>query len=104
VAISAGDETVSVTVEDFGVGISLADRPHIFKRFYQADKARADGGFGLGLSLAESIVRAHGAEIDVTSREGSGSKFRVVFRASEVRSPLRANLAESVERELKVRE
>jgi signal transduction histidine kinase len=83
VRISTGDGTVAVTIEDFGIGISAADRPHIFKRFYQADKARTDGGFGLGLSLAESIVKAHGATIDVTSESGSGSKFQVVFRADQ---------------------
>jgi signal transduction histidine kinase len=95
---AAGDaETVAVMVEDFGAGISAADRPHIFKRFYQADKARTDGGFGLGLSLAESIVKAHGATIEVTSEEGSGSQFRVVFQTI-----LRADLAESVESELKI--
>lgn len=82
VAVSNGDGAVVVTVEDFGVGIGPADRPNIFKRFYQADKARTDGGFGLGLSLAESIAGAHGAAIDVTSEEGRGSKFRVIFRAA----------------------
>src|SRR5579863_10319310 len=79
VAISIGDGTAAVTVEDFGIGIDAADRPHIFKRFYQADKARTDGGFGLGLSLAESIAGAHDAIIDVTSVEGAGSTFRVSF-------------------------
>jgi signal transduction histidine kinase len=82
VRIATGGEAVVVTVQDFGVGISPADRPHIFKRFYQADKARTDGGFGLGLSLAESIVRAHNAAIEVISDEASGSEFRVVFKAS----------------------
>ena len=82
VRISQGGEAVVVTVQDFGLGISAADRPHIFKRFYQADKARTDGGFGLGLSLAESIVRAHDAAIEVTSEEERGSEFRVVFKAS----------------------
>jgi len=82
VDVSTGEETATVTVEDFGVGIGPADRPHIFQRFYQADKARTDGGFGLGLSLADSIVRAHGATMEVTSEEGSGSKFRVVFQAA----------------------
>jgi len=81
VALSTGDGTVTVTVMDFGIGIRPADRPYIFTRFYQADKARTDGGFGLGLSLAESIVKAHGAAIDVTSEESSGTKFRVVFQA-----------------------
>jgi signal transduction histidine kinase len=95
--ISANGETAAVTIEDFGAGISPADRPHIFKRFYQADKARTDGGFGLGLSLAESIVKAHDATIEVTSEEGSGSRFRVLFRTT-----LRAGLAERVESEFKI--
>jgi two-component system heavy metal sensor histidine kinase CusS len=84
VAISNSDGAAAVTVEDFGVGIGQADQPNIFKRFYQADKARTDGGFGLGLSLAESIAKAHGAAIDVTSEKGRGSKFRVVFRAAVI--------------------
>jgi signal transduction histidine kinase len=99
VAISGGNGTAAVSVEDFGIGISQADQPHIFKRFYQADKARTDGGFGLGLSLAESIVRAHGAAIDVASEEGFGAKFRVVFRGVSG-----ASLAEAVESELKIRQ
>jgi two-component system, OmpR family, heavy metal sensor histidine kinase CusS len=72
-------ESAVVTVQDFGIGISAADLPHIFKRFYQADPARADGGFGLGLSLAETIAQAHGARLEVQSSEGTGSTFRVVF-------------------------
>jgi two-component system heavy metal sensor histidine kinase CusS len=83
-AISNSGGAAAVTVEDFGVGIGQADQPNIFKRFYQADKARTDGGFGLGLSLAESIAKAHGAAIDVTSEEGRGSKFRVVFRSAVI--------------------
>jgi two-component system, OmpR family, heavy metal sensor histidine kinase CusS len=79
VSLSTTEGNLSVTVEDFGVGIGAADRPHIFKRFYQADKARTDGGFGLGLALAESIASAHGVTIDVTSEEGSGTKVRLVF-------------------------
>src|SRR5579872_303258 len=61
---------ILVSVEDFGEGISENDLPHIFKRFYQADRARHAGGHGLGLSLAQNIARAHGAEIDVRSTLG----------------------------------
>jgi two-component system heavy metal sensor histidine kinase CusS len=90
VEIAAGDGTVAVTVQDFGIGISPADRPHIFKRFYQADKARADGGFGLGLSLAESIAIAHRAVIDVISEDvtgkGCGSTFLVIFQTTDLPS------------------
>jgi signal transduction histidine kinase len=77
VVFTVGD--AGVTIKDRGAGISRADLPHIFKRFYQADRARADGGFGLGLALAESITHAHGASIEVESEEGSGSTFRVIF-------------------------
>jgi signal transduction histidine kinase len=97
VALAAEGTTASVTVEDFGIGIDPADRPHIFNRFYQADKARADGGFGLGLSLAASIAEAHGASIDVLAKAAPGSKFRVVFQTA-----LRTNLPEAIESEFKI--
>ena len=71
----------SLEIKDFGSGISQEDLPHIFKRFYQADRARSQGGYGLGLSLAESIVKAHGGSIEVSSVYGQGSTFRVVFNA-----------------------
>lgn len=75
------DESVAVTVQDFGSGISSTHLPHIFERFYQADRARSEGGHGLGLSLARSIADAHRAEIEVRSAEGCGSTFRVQFAA-----------------------
>jgi signal transduction histidine kinase len=71
----------SLEIKDFGSGISQEDLPHIFKRFYQADRARSQGGYGLGLSLAESIVKAHGGSIEVSSVYGQGSTFRVVLNA-----------------------
>ena len=82
VAIENSSRQVSVIVQDFGIGIGAEDQPHIFRRFYQADKARSDEGFGLGLSLAESIARAHHATIRVTSEEGRGATFRVDFAAA----------------------
>jgi signal transduction histidine kinase len=72
-----------VEIKDFGTGISHEDLPHIFKRFYQADRARSQGGYGLGLSLAESIVKAHGGSIEVSSTLGEGSSFRVVLNGSK---------------------
>jgi signal transduction histidine kinase len=74
---------LSVTVRDFGTGIREADLPHIFERFYRADRARSGGGHGLGLPLAETIARAHGAFIEVRSTEGAGSSFRVIFTPRE---------------------
>ncbi len=77
--MARGNGEIWVNVEDFGEGISETDLPHIFKRFYQADRARHAGGHGLGLSLAQTIAKAHGAEIGVRSTPGKGTTFRVVF-------------------------
>jgi signal transduction histidine kinase len=78
-----GAARVSVGVEDFGAGISGEDLPNIFRRFYRSDAARAGGGYGLGLALAESIARAHHAEIEVRSEVGAGSRFVVHFGLRE---------------------
>jgi len=85
VKMDSSDSRVSVTIEDFGVGISESDLPHIFERFYRADRARSGGGHGLGLSLAKSIARVHGASIEVHSTEGAGSRFQVNFVARDAR-------------------
>jgi signal transduction histidine kinase len=71
----------SIEIKDFGIGIAEADLPHIFKRFYQADRSRSQGGYGLGLSLAESIVKAHGGSIHVASSPDAGSTFQVLLNA-----------------------
>ena len=97
------DGRLAVTIRDFGTGISEADLPHIFERFYRADRARSGGGHGLGLPLAESIARAHNATIHVRSIEGKGSTFQVVFRARPAASDSPAILADArAEREAPV--
>jgi len=78
----ANDE-VSITVRDTGIGISTADLPHVFDRFWRADRARSRaserGGFGLGLAISQWIVQAHGGTITAQSRLGRGSVFTVVL-------------------------
>ena len=68
-----------LTVQDEGIGISNKDLPHIFERFYRADKSRSrkDGSFGLGLSLAGEIVQTYQGSICVQSEPQKGSTFTV---------------------------
>jgi heavy metal sensor kinase len=76
-----------LTISDTGPGIPAEDLPHIFERFYRAEKARTrqrDGkGYGLGLSIAYWIVRNHGGRIEVTSTVGKGTTFCVWLPLAE---------------------
>ncbi len=79
---------VIVTVADTGQGIPAEDLPRIFDRFYRVDKARTrtatdPGGSGLGLSIVQSIVRAHGGQINVTSQPGRGTTFVIRLPKSQ---------------------
>lgn len=70
-----------ITIQYTGIGIAPQHLPHIFERFYRADPARSqrEGKSGLGLSLVEWIVHAHGGSIEVESQEGCGSTFSVTL-------------------------
>ena len=73
------DVNVHISVKDDGTGIEVNHLPHIFKRFYRADRSRSrqnGGGSGIGLTIAQSLVEAHGGEIWVDSEgKGHGSTF-----------------------------
>jgi heavy metal sensor kinase len=73
------EQDAIVEVEDSGPGIAPEHRTRIFERFYRVDKSRnrAAGGAGLGLSIAQWAVSAHGGTIEVQSESGSGSIFRI---------------------------
>jgi PAS domain S-box-containing protein len=64
-----------VVVEDSGAGIPTKILPYIFERFFRMDVAHSTAGFGLGLSLAQSVVEKHGGTIQVQSELGKGSRF-----------------------------
>jgi heavy metal sensor kinase len=66
-------------VSDDGIGIPPEALPHVFKRFFRVDvsRSRQQGGAGLGLAIVKSICTAHGAQVEVSSRAGGGSTFRV---------------------------
>jgi len=71
-------EQARIIIRDTGPGIPAEDLPHIFDRFYRAEKSRTRStasGFGLGLSIAHWIVDHHGGQIKVESKEGKGTTF-----------------------------
>jgi signal transduction histidine kinase len=72
-------DIVEVTIQDNGPGIDPSDLPHIFERFYRADKARTrtGGGTGLGLAITREIIARHHGVVEVDSAPGKGSTFTV---------------------------
>ncbi|MFE7430956.1 sensor histidine kinase [Streptomyces sp. NPDC057545] len=77
----AGDQVV-VDVVDTGSGIAAGDLPHVFDRFWRAEKSRnrRTGGSGLGLAIVRKLVEAHGGAVDASSVEGQGSVFTLRLR------------------------
>lgn len=73
-----GTRSLHLVVEDTGEGIAEEDLPFVFDPFFRVDTARSGDGAGLGLALAERIVRALGGTIEVTSRSGRGARFALV--------------------------
>jgi signal transduction histidine kinase len=80
---------LQIDIEDTGVGISLEQQQHLFRRFYRADNPLRDevGGTGLGLSIAKSFIELHGGEIWVQSELGKGSTFSFMLPIAQPDQP-----------------
>jgi signal transduction histidine kinase len=100
VTLDRRGDAAAFSVRDTGIGISAADLPYIFERFWRADRARsrrvptADGrwvdergGFGLGLAISQYIAQAHGGSLAVQSRLGRGSTFTVTLPLAAAEEP-----------------
>lgn len=79
IQLTKEQQQARVIIADTGIGIAEEDLPHVFERFYKADKARTSskGGSGLGLSIAATIVRQHGGTITASSVPGQGTTFEI---------------------------
>ena len=81
VSVEHGENSVTITVTDTGIGIPRGEQKKIFERFYRVDKARSreTGGTGLGLSIVKHAAEFHGGSVTVTGTEGHGSMFSLVL-------------------------
>ncbi|CAN2228951.1 BaeS Signal transduction histidine kinase [Candidatus Nanopelagicaceae bacterium] len=87
VSVKSDDAGTTISITDSGPGLSQADQDRIFERFYRADPSRNrsnEEGSGLGLSIVDAVMQAHGGKVTVTSKLGEGATFTVFF-------PLAAN-------------
>jgi two-component system phosphate regulon sensor histidine kinase PhoR len=80
-ALSESDDSIVLSVKDYGCGIPSEDLPRIFERFYRVDKSRSDEseGTGLGLAIVKHIVEVHNGHIKVESDLGKGTTFILTF-------------------------
>jgi two-component system OmpR family sensor kinase len=86
VTVKTTDSEVDVSVADEGPGLSAEDQKRIFERFYRADSSRVrngEEGSGLGLSIVDAVMRAHGGSVSVQSSPGDGATFTLRFPRKE---------------------
>jgi len=84
VATYSADDGTYVTVADKGPGLTTEDQQHVFERFYRVDTSRqrsSSDGSGLGLSIVDEVMKAHGGSVSVSSEPGNGATFTLHFKA-----------------------
>lgn len=79
IELNAENGFAQLRVHNTGTPIPEEELPHLFERFYRVDRARSAGGYGLGLSIAQSIVKAHGGKITVASTAEVGTTFTAIL-------------------------
>lgn len=87
VSLTTEPRTVNVVVSDTGAGIPPEQIPKIFDRFYRGCRPTTESGSGLGLSIAQAVVKEHGGTLKVQSRVGQGSTFTVTLPRGSTQTP-----------------
>ncbi|NLT94154.1 MAG: HAMP domain-containing histidine kinase [Clostridia bacterium] len=87
--IEKDQDKVAVFVQDEGKGMEDWERKRVREPFYRIEKSRSrkEGGLGLGLAITHQIVEGHGAELEIESQPGQGTKVSIVFNKSDLVSP-----------------
>jgi signal transduction histidine kinase len=97
VGLEAAESSVTVSMQDRGIGVPEADRERLFERYYRGSNASGMVGTGLGLYFVKTVVELHGGEVGAESREGGGSCFRVRLPLTlAAGAPVRAAASASV--------
>ena len=78
-SLSRDNGLATCSIADDGIGIAEENLEKIWERFYRADPSRSEEGTGLGLSMVDTLVKAHGGHVEVSSKLGEGSCFKVYF-------------------------
>lgn len=79
VSLKRTEGSIIINVQDDGIGIAEDEQEKVFRRFYQGDNSRSGLGTGLGLSMADEIVRYHGGRILLESKKNQGSTFQIIL-------------------------
>jgi signal transduction histidine kinase len=82
ISVAREDGAPVLTAADDGIGVSAADLPRLFERFWRADAARASRGTGLGLAIVKHVVTAAGGTVEAHGESGRGLQVRCVFPAT----------------------
>jgi len=80
--LKADQKNITISIQNVGSGIPPGEIENIFEPFYRMEENRGTGGFGLGLSLAQKIVKLHRGEITVDSKQGEKTVFNIFLSSA----------------------
>ncbi len=86
VVLCVNDEAIRITITDVGIGIAQEDVPHLFEPFFRGKNAGRYTGYGLGLPIAQKIIRVHGGVLNIQSEQGKGTLATISFNRAALKN------------------